>query len=254
MSMIINADDFGKSKEVNSAIVEAFDKGFIHRTTLMVNMPYADEAVKLAEKSGFADKVGLHLNLTEGEPLTDGIKSNPLFCDENGHFHALFHMTVKHRLYMNRKAAGQVYDELKAQLEKYREYGFCLWHIDSHHHVHTDYPVYKALKKLSREYRFSSVRISRNLYFGGNLLMRLYKWCYNCAVRGICEETTDLFGSYQDLKAVLEEHSACLSIKERLEIMVHPMYDANGVLVDVEVPMEEEKRDAFFDYYSMLKQ
>lgn len=254
MSMIINADDFGKSEEVNRAIVEAFEKRLINRTTLMVNMPYADDAVKLAEKNGFADRVGLHLNLTEGEPLTDGIRTNPLFCDKNGCFHAQFHMTIKHRLYMNRETTNQVYDELKAQLQKYQDYNLCLWHIDSHHHVHTDYSIYRAVKKLSKEFSFSSVRISRNLYFGGSLLMKIYKWNYNHAVKKICRETADLFGSYQDLKNVLEEHPNQLRVKSRMEIMVHPMYDANGVLVDTDIPMEVEKGDAFFNYNRLLEQ
>lgn len=252
MSIVINADDFGKSEEVNRAIAEAFEKGFINRTTLMVNMPYADEAVKLARQQGFANKVGVHLNLTEGKPLTDDMKENPLFCDKDGCFHAGFHMTTKHRLYMNRKASGQIYNELKAQLEKYQRYGLKLWHVDSHHHVHTDYPVFRVLKRLSAEYRFSSVRISRNLYFGGNYLIRFYKRQYNRAVQKLCMDTTDLFGSYQDLKTVLAGRPDDMLKGNSLEIMVHPMYDVNGVLVDSEVPMEEENKDAFLNYNSMF--
>lgn len=252
MSMIINADDFGKSEEVNRAIAEAFEKGFIDRTTLMVNMPYADEAVKLANRQGFADKVGIHLNLTEGKPLTDDIKTNPLFCDKNGCFHAGFHMTTKYRLYMNRKTIDQVYNELKAQLEKYQGYGLKSWHVDSHHHVHTDYPVFRVLKRLSAEYRFSSIRISRNLYFGGNFLIRFYKGRYNQAIKKLCKETTDYFGSYQDLKTVLAEHPHHMLKGDRLEIMVHPMYDVNGILVDSDVSMEEEKKGAFSDYNGMF--
>ena len=41
MSVIVNADDFGISEEVNNAIKLAFERGLIQRTTLMVNMPYA---------------------------------------------------------------------------------------------------------------------------------------------------------------------------------------------------------------------
>ena len=54
----------------------------------MVNMPYADEAVARAKNAGYGDKVGLHLNLTEGEPLTDSIKKYKSICDEFGSFTA----------------------------------------------------------------------------------------------------------------------------------------------------------------------
>ena len=79
MGIVRNADDFGKSTEINNAILTCFKDGLIDRTTIMVNMPGADEAAELAREEGFFDKVGLHLNLTEGEPLTDEIKQNPLF-------------------------------------------------------------------------------------------------------------------------------------------------------------------------------
>jgi predicted glycoside hydrolase/deacetylase ChbG (UPF0249 family) len=37
--IIVNADDFGMSAEVNRAIVEAFENNVISSTTLMANMP-----------------------------------------------------------------------------------------------------------------------------------------------------------------------------------------------------------------------
>ncbi len=239
MPVIVNADDFGRSEEVNKAISEAINRKFIARTTLMVNMPYADDAVKIALQQGFAGQVGIHLNLTEGKPLTEEIRSNSLFCDKEGYFHALFHTTIIHRLYMNRYALEQVYKELKAQLEKFNQYGLTLWHIDSHHHVHTDFPVYCVLKKLSQEYNFSSIRISRNLYFGGNIFTRLYKKIYNDSIKKLCRETTDLFGSYLDYETYIKAGGA--PAQSTLEIMVHPMYDESGALVDTDIPMTAER-------------
>jgi len=261
MTFIVNADDFGKSESVNRAIAECFAKDLIRRTTIMVNMPGADEAAAIAKEQGFAGQVGIHLNLTEGRPLTLDICSNPLLCDEKGNFHAGFQQTTKYRLYMDELTIAQIRKELDAQLEKYRAYGFTLWHIDSHHHVHTNYPVLRALKPLAKKYGFSSIRLGRNLFRGGNPLMRLYKILYNRALRKLCRETTDYFGSYKDfaayfsldLPAAEKERAATLkngagnnAIREflskyRLEIMVHPMYDAYGVLVDTDIPMERER-------------
>ena len=69
--MVINADDFGYSESVNKAISDCFEKGLINRTTIMVNMPQAEAASELARTNGFFDKVGLHINLTEGKALSD---------------------------------------------------------------------------------------------------------------------------------------------------------------------------------------
>lgn len=75
---LINADDFGLSEEVNEAIIYGFQQGFLDRTSLMVNMPFCADAVRKARQYGFDDKVGLHLNLVQGTPLTEPIKI--LFC------------------------------------------------------------------------------------------------------------------------------------------------------------------------------
>jgi len=242
MSLIVNADDFGISSEVNRAISECFEKGYIDRTTVMVNMPAAEEASAISDEKGFKDRVGLHINLTQGKPLTEGIAHNPYFCDENGNFNAAFYSKTILRLHMNKKSMNDMYSEVKAQLDEYVRLGFTLNHIDSHHHVHTNYPVYRVLKRLSREYSFSSVRLSRNLYAGGNSLVRKYKEFYNRGLKKICAETGDLFGSYEDAKnyfADTEEAKKTISSKN-VEIMVHPMYLEENILSDSETPFFEE--------------
>ena len=240
MGLIRNADDFGKSEEVNRAILTCFQKGYIDRTTLMANMPFAAQAVEIAKKEGFSDRVGIHLNLTEGMPLTEPIRSNPLLCDANGRFHAAFRQTTKYRLYMDQLSKEQIYTELDAQLAQYANWGLTLFHVDSHHHVHTDYPIFSVLKKLAKKYRFSSVRLSRNLYRGGNVLTRAYKGWYNRSVSKLCGSVSDLFGSFEDLCHYdTEENNRILCTKKEIEIMLHPMYDAANILVDTQRPMEE---------------
>ena len=239
MGIIRNADDYGKSPEVNKAIQTCFSEGLIDRTTLMVNMPFADEAVDYAVKEGFADKIGVHLNLTEGMPLTEGIKQNPLFCGPDGRYHALFCQSTKYRLYLDNLSRKQVYEELSAQLKKYKNYGLTLFHVDSHHHVHTNYPIYLAVKSLSKEYDFASVRLSRNLYHGGNALMGLYKTIYNRNVKKICRTTTEYFGSFCDFNEYGNDEELNRLIEHNsIEIMLHPMY-ADGVLNDTDIPMKE---------------
>jgi len=226
---IVNADDFGKSEEVNRAICECFEKGYINRTTLMVNMPFATQAVELAKEKGFFDKVGLHINLTDGMPLSEKIRNNPLICDKNGRFHAAFAKSKKYRLYMDEQSVNQFMEEIEEQIKRYEEYGLTLWHIDSHHHVHTNYPVFRALKKLSRKYHFSSIRISRNMYNKGSLFNNTYKMLYNHGIKKLCDESSELFGSYLDYK----EYSGKLPASDnKVEIMVHPEFDKEGRLID----------------------
>ena len=72
--IIINADDFGYSISINKAILEAFKNNIISTTTLLANMPGFDDACEIAQRENLTDKIGIHFNLSEGEPLTEPIK------------------------------------------------------------------------------------------------------------------------------------------------------------------------------------
>lgn len=71
MKLIINADDFGYDRGINLGIVDAYELGFLTSTTMMVTMSGTEHAVQL-KKSYPGLGVGLHLNFSLGEPITDG--------------------------------------------------------------------------------------------------------------------------------------------------------------------------------------
>lgn len=242
MALIVNADDFGKTSQINNAIAECFEKGFINRTTIMINMPFAAEAFDISKERGFEEKVGLHINLTEGKPLTEAMEKNALFCDERGMFNASFYHMKDKRLYMDKKTVNIVKEEIKAQIDLYHKLGFTLNHLDSHHHTHTNLPIIKAIGELGRECDFSSIRQSRNLYRGGNPANRLYKKYYNYKLKKLCKHTTDYFGSYADAIDYFTPVDTFDSDKfvdfcqnNDVEIMVHPDFDVNGNLIDTGV-------------------
>ncbi len=78
--LIVNADDFGQSAVVNRAILDCFQKGLISSTTIMANMPGFDEAVELALAKGLQQNIGVHLNLTDGEPLVSALPAATRRC------------------------------------------------------------------------------------------------------------------------------------------------------------------------------
>ena len=54
--LIVNADDFGRSRSINSAVIRAHREGILTTASLMVNEEASDEAVALA--SGFWEAGG----------------------------------------------------------------------------------------------------------------------------------------------------------------------------------------------------
>ncbi|MBQ9503710.1 MAG: ChbG/HpnK family deacetylase [Lachnospiraceae bacterium] len=251
--IIINGDDFGISREVNKAISECFEERILTSTTLMVNMPYADEAVELAKEQGFYESVGLHFNLTGGTPLTDSIKAMKRFCRKNGTFNAYFQKHTASRLRLTKEELACVAEEAEAQIRKYISYGLPARHLDSHHHVHTNLPVWRVLVPLLHKYDFRSVRLSRNLFKRTAPLNAVYKKFFNSGLKKSRFITTDYFGSFKDL----QKCRRMLKDNTLLELMLHPMYSEDGELCDTRNPMSDvlgllESIDAQRVGYSVL--
>ena len=78
--IVVNADDFGMSVNKNIAIDQMMRKGVCTNASLVVNMNYSDEAVRLAYEGGYEDRLSLHINLTEGRALSEGIKKRGNLC------------------------------------------------------------------------------------------------------------------------------------------------------------------------------
>lgn len=229
--MIINADDFGYSHSVNNAVAECFENGLINRTTIMVNMPFAEEAASLAAQKNFSDKVGLHINLTEGRALSEECAASEL-CDENGFFKGVFHIPFKARLYLKPQVRRAIYAETEAQIKRYLEMGFTLLHADSHNYTHSYLSVYSQIKKLLKKYNFKSVRISRNVPEETfSLPFKIYKTVFNFLIKRLKINTTQYFGSVQDFENCADRNK----IKYDIEIMTHPDF-AGGELIDNTLP------------------
>lgn len=233
MKLIINADDFGMDENRTVSILECFSRGIITQTTLMVNMPWADNAVAMAKDGGVSDRIGLHLNFTEGEPLTDEMRSNLTFCDRKGVYTGQFHKTLFRRLSMTGRDLHAIEVEARAQMERYLSYKLPLLHIDSHHHAHTDWSLARKIVPLARDLGFKSVRLSRNLGHGLTFTKNCYKLFFNNKIRNSGFVTTDYFCGF-------EVDTVCHMIYRNviLEMMTHPfrykgnMPDGTGELGD----------------------
>jgi chitin disaccharide deacetylase len=63
--LIVNGDDFGASRSINRAILEAHQSGILTSTSLLVNTPWSEEAAALS-RSAPKLSVGLHFDLPAG--------------------------------------------------------------------------------------------------------------------------------------------------------------------------------------------
>jgi chitin disaccharide deacetylase len=128
-TFIINADDFGFSRGITDGILRAHREGVLTSTTWMATMPDRDRALALALETRTLG-VGIHLCLTQGEPLTKCRRITGRTDD--------FPRRLPKLLWRLRTRAAQreAQDEMVAQIEYARRRGLVPTHVDSHKHIH----------------------------------------------------------------------------------------------------------------------
>ena len=78
---MVNADDFGFTRDVNRGIIDAHRHGILTATTLMANGAAFDDAVALARETPTLD-VGVHCVLVSGRSVMDPERALPLNVTE----------------------------------------------------------------------------------------------------------------------------------------------------------------------------
>ena len=219
MQYILNADDFGRTATANKAIDKCFINNTVTNTSVMVTAPNYEEAKSLAKQNGYWDKVGLHINLTSGYPLTEEIKHCKKLTNSDGRFNGVLFKTKRMFLFLTVKEKRAVKKEVEAQIEKYLSDGFTLLHADSHGHIHCYLPFAKIISKCLKKYNFKSVRVMRNLQVNGHMLKLYKKMVFSKYNKRFY--LTNYFGSMGD---VIKEKENLEAINGVCEIMLHPNY------------------------------
>ncbi len=132
--LIVNADDLGADEARNAGIIAAIKCGTITSISILTNGPAFEDALDGIKSSRLHPiSIGLHLNLSEGRPLTPGLK----------------HLTGPDGCFLGKKGAQQVLQntgsaevgveirtELRAQIARLRDHGIRADHLDGHQHLH----------------------------------------------------------------------------------------------------------------------
>ncbi len=243
VKVIINADDFGLGKDISLAIIEAFEKKYISSATMCANGDYFKEASALGRLMRLEDRIGIHLNLTEGKPLTEGITRFSKFCNQQGHFHGKVN-----RLSPFRPSEQEaIMLELSAQIERMRQAGLQITHADSHHHVHTGPFIAPLVLSVLKHYQIQSIRIQRNI---GSIPMykKIIKAVFNAYLARHGFSTVERFGGFDDIAFMKQNINGAT-----LEIMVHPCYDRHGNLIDDMTYKNEPEGDLLQEEFASLE-
>jgi hopanoid biosynthesis associated protein HpnK len=176
--LIINADDFGFSPGVNTAIIKAHEEGILTSTSLMVSGDAAQEAIALAKNNPHL-AVGLHLVLVCGKSVLPPSQI-PNLVDSQGNFSN--NPTQAGLNYQfNQATRAELRLEISAQLEKFRDSGLNLAHVDGHLHLHVHPVILNILTEFAAEFQIKFIRLpseelSKNLKIDNRNLFTKIIW------------------------------------------------------------------------------
>ncbi|MEO5564045.1 MAG: polysaccharide deacetylase family protein [Chitinophagaceae bacterium] len=163
--LIIHGDDLGVSHSENEATINAMEKGSVSSASIMVPTPWFSEIAAYAAAHPKSD-FGLHLTLTsewkyyKWGPTADGV---PGLTNSAGFFPASVDS-----IYKSAKIE-EVEKEIRMQIDKAKQFGIDVTHLDSHMGTLFGNKGYlKLLIKLSREYKVPAMLIKTgpNAVFG----------------------------------------------------------------------------------------
>lgn len=157
--LVVTADDFGLSREVNEAVEIAHRDGILTAASLMVGAPAFEDAVGRARALPSL-RVGLHLALVDASPVLPPPALPDLVDPSTGRF----------RLDMAASGAGmvvrpavrrQLRAEVEAQFAAFARTGLPLDHVNAHRHFHLHPTIASTMIEVGRRYGMVAVRVPR---------------------------------------------------------------------------------------------
>jgi predicted glycoside hydrolase/deacetylase ChbG (UPF0249 family) len=158
IKLIVTCDDCGLSQGIDQSAAALFQKGMVSTASIMTNFPHVQHSFDLLGRYPNFE-LGVHLNLTEGEPLTrNALKSD--LVRASGRF--------RNRLTFFAQAVFPSVDlqqaieiELQEQIERFIKHsGHHPAHLTTHMHFHIFPALREIVYRLAEEYNIRWVRNS----------------------------------------------------------------------------------------------
>jgi hopanoid biosynthesis associated protein HpnK len=156
-NLIVNADDLGWTEGVNRGIAEAHRNGIVTSASLLANGAAFASGVELARTTP-ALGVGVHLNLSDGEPVAEPELVTSLL-NHRGELEGKPENLLL-RLARRSVLLNEIEQEWDAQIRKVRDVGIEPTHLDGHRHVHMLPGLFEIALRLAKKHGIAAVRIS----------------------------------------------------------------------------------------------
>jgi predicted glycoside hydrolase/deacetylase ChbG (UPF0249 family) len=174
MKLIINADDFGISENVNATILMLHKRGIVTSTSIVAAGENFEHAVEISRNN---PNLGIGVHLCMDGPFNIGKD-----------YHSILNRTTK-QFYNNPKIVkklkrfsideSEIYREYCLQIEKVVDHHIKISHLDSHHHMHVYFPFLKSMIKAAKKFRIPYIRTQRVLLLEDQSFVNyIYRCCH----------------------------------------------------------------------------
>lgn len=177
--VVLHADDFGMSTAVTDGILQGFAEGLLTSTSLLANAPDAARAIRSwqgleqARRLGVLPSLtarrhlddpdrsfdlGVHLNLTQGRPLT-GTQYPAALLDGQGRFPGIF-VLFRRLAWGGTKFRTAIRAELAHQIQFLLDHGMHPTHLNGHQYVEMIPAVREIVVGLIARFEIRAVRVA----------------------------------------------------------------------------------------------
>lgn len=157
MKYLIVADDLGISNERNKGILQSIKNGIVTNTAIMANGPYSTEAIEIFKKEKLLNTIGLHLNITEGYPITNN-NLDTLVDNNTNKFIGKLNFRYKYNKGLIKKE--EILTEIETQIKWFiSNTGYYPTFINGHQHCHILPDMCYDISRLFQKYNIEYIRI-----------------------------------------------------------------------------------------------
>lgn len=164
---LINADDYGRDKETIKNINKLIKLKKLDAVSTFVN--FEKNLNFLSKESKKKLKVNLHLNLTEGRPISKSSIVSKYLCDEKNFFKFSAIQYILMSAFNNENIKRALQIEINAQIYLFKK-KFKILNIDGHQHIHFIPIIFFQILKLHKRYKVNFFRNSKEKIYLSLLL------------------------------------------------------------------------------------
>jgi chitin disaccharide deacetylase len=202
--VVLHADDLGMNRAVNQGILRGFRDGLLTSTSLMSNAPDAAwaleqwkelakdriggqlpsaDARRRLDDPDVAFDLGVHLNLTQGRPLSGSAYPAELL-DVEGRFPSVFALFARLSR-PDRQRHAAIRTELELQLQFLADHGLRPTHLNGHQYIEMMPVITHMVPDLLERFGIKTVRVAREPALWRTTVLRgqFCKWPLACVKR-----------------------------------------------------------------------